>query len=273
MARAYAAVDVVIASLVSAMLGTRLLLRLSRKPGTSDYVGGTLRTNLGNALAFLIKTVPNFRQLIANRIVLDYGCGLGWQALAMAKEGARRVVGIDIRLLNQARSHAEQYGFGDKVSFVDRLEPEMMGAFDVVLSCSSFEHLADPPSVLCQMGKAARPGGIVIISFAEPWYSPRGSHMDFFTKVPWTNILFSESSVMEARSHFRSDGARRYEDVEGGLNRMTLSKFERIIRNSGLRIEFLRYYPVKGLPVVGKIPLVRELFVSAAACVLRKVQP
>ena len=208
--------------------------------------------------------------MIRNRIVLDYGCGLGWQALAMAKEGARRVVGIDTRLLDQARRHAGQYSYGDKVSFVDHLEPEMMGAFDVVLSCSSFEHFADPPSVLYQMGKAARPGGIVIISFAEPWYSPHGSHMGFFTNLPWVNIFFSESSVMDARSHFRSDGARRYQDVEGGLNRMTLSKFERIIRNSGLRTEFLRYYPVKRLPVVSKIPVVRELFVAAAACILRR---
>jgi SAM-dependent methyltransferase len=252
------------------MLGTRILLSLSRRPGTSDYLEGTLGTDLCNSLSFLLKTVPDFTRLISNRIVLDYGCGLGWQALAMAKEGARQVVGIDIRLLDQARSHAEQYGYGDKVSFVDRLEPEMIGAFDVVLSCSSFEHLTDPPSVLCQMGKAARPGGIVIISFAEPWYSPHGSHMGFFTKLPWVNILFSESSVMEARSHFRSDGARYYQDVEGGLNRMTLSKFEKIIRNSGLRVEFLRYYPVKGLPVVGRIPVVRELFVAAAACILRK---
>ncbi len=43
---------------------------LSHKPGTSD-----------------LETVPDFPQ-IRNATVLDYSCGLGWQARAMAKEGA-----------------------------------------------------------------------------------------------------------------------------------------------------------------------------------------
>ena len=75
---------------------------------------------------------------------------------------------------------------------------------------------------------------------------------------------------MHVRSQFRADGARRYEDVEGGLNRMTLAKFESIIRSSGLTVEFLRYYPVRGLPFVKDIPVIRELLVASAACVLRK---
>jgi hypothetical protein len=72
------------------MLGTRILLSLSRKPGSHNYVGSTLGTDLSNALSFLLQTVPDFPQLIRNRTVLDYSCGLGWQTLAMAKERARK---------------------------------------------------------------------------------------------------------------------------------------------------------------------------------------
>lgn len=145
-----------------------------------------------------------------------------------------------------------------------------MGTFDVAVSCSSFEHFSDPEHILRQMIDSVKPGGIIIVSFAEPWYSPHGSHMNFFTKVPWVNLLFSEKAVMQVRSRFRNDGAVRYEDVEGGLNRMSLAKFEKIIRNSGMKIEFLDYYAVKRIPLVKKVPVIRELLVASAACVLRK---
>jgi hypothetical protein len=76
---------------------------------------------------------------------------------------------------------------------------------------------------------------------------------------------------MSVRSHFRSDGARRYEEMQGGLNRMSIARFERIIRNSGMRCEFFRVYIAKGIPLLQHIPVARELFASAAACILRRV--
>ena len=96
--------------------------------------------------------------------------------------------------------------------------------------------------------------------------------MVFFTKVPWVHVWFSERTVMRVRSRFRGDGATRYEDVEGGLNRMTLAKFERIIRASGMSLEYLKYHPTKGLPLMDKLPLVREFMVSAATCILRRAE-
>ncbi len=252
------------------MLGARILLRLSRNPSARDYAGGTENTSERDALYFLRKTVPDLVKLIEGKTVLDFGCGRGWQAIAMAKQGAARVVGLDIRGLESAAERAREAGCADQVSFTSRIPPEAAETFDVVVSCSSFEHFSDPEGALAAMSHAARPGGIVIVSFAEPWYSPHGSHMNFFTKIPWVNLLFSERSVMEARSHFRSDGARRYEDVEGGLNRMTLAKFERIMQASGMEIESLKYWPVKDLPLVDKLPVLRELAVGAATCILRK---
>jgi SAM-dependent methyltransferase len=251
------------------MLASRILFSLSREPQAPDYAGGTINTNFDNALQFLCRTVPAFLELIKGMEVLDYGCGWGWQALAMASKGAKRVVGLDIQELDSARLRAEEYGCADRVRFVNQLEPEMMGAFDVIVSCSSFEHLSDPEGCLRQMSAAAKPGGKVIVAFAEPWYSPYGSHMNFFTKIPWVNLLFSETTVMAVRSHFRKDGARRYEDVEGGLNRMTLATFENIIRRSGMKVEFLKYYSVKSIPLVEKVPLLRELLVASVACILQ----
>jgi hypothetical protein len=54
----------------------------------------------------------------------------------------------------------------------------------------------------------------------------------------------------------------------GAVNRMTVARFERIIKASGMRIEYLRHYATRGLPLVTHIPVVRELLTSACTCVL-----
>lgn len=257
-------------SVSSRTFGERILLGLSRAPGTPDYPGGTLKTNMNNSLDYLMKTIPDFLEIIRGKSVLDFGCGWGWQAVAMVRQGARFVVGIDIvrENLEKSRALAKSYQLGDhQIEFVDRLREN--SSFDVVLSCSSFEHFSEPEAILQQMRSAALLSGIVIISFAEPWYSARGSHMSLFTRLPWVNVLFSEKTVMKVRQNFRDDGATRYEDVQGGLNRMTLAKFEKIIHHSGMKVEWLRYYATKNLPVVTKLPVLREFLTSAVACILR----
>jgi SAM-dependent methyltransferase len=256
----------------SASMAERLLLLFCRKPGTKDYPTTTATYTLENALKFPRKTIPDFDGLIQGKLVLDYGCGPGWQAVAMYKRGARRVVGIDIleERLAHGRALADREGCGEHVLFSRSIPHELNGQFDLVLSLSSFEHFADPVAELQSMKAAVTRGGMVVVSFAEPWLSPHGGHMVHFTKLPWVNVLFSERTVMRVRSRFRHDGARRYEEVEGGLNRMTLSRFERIMRSSGMTIESLNFYAVKGLPLVTSIPVVREFFTGAASCILRK---
>jgi len=245
-------------------LAAVILRALSRDPGQPEYAGGTSRATPENALEFLVKTVPGFTTRLAGAEVLDFGCGHGLQALAMGKY-ARRVVGVDLpRDVLQASwaTHAAA-----NVEFRTTLEPGER--FDVVVSCSSFEHFSDPGAILREMRSRTRPGGIVIISFAEPWYSPHGSHMDGFTRLPWINLLFPESAVMSVRARYRRDGALRYEDIEGGLNRMTVARFEALIRGSGMAVEQVHLWPVKGLPLVTRLPVVRELLTGAASCILR----
>jgi ubiquinone/menaquinone biosynthesis C-methylase UbiE len=253
-------------------LGAWLLGTLSRDPAGADLSGGTNTYTLDNALDFHRITIPEFVTGGLSGTVLDFGCGPGWQAVAMARGGAQRVVGVDINptWIEQARALASRAGVSDRTEFIlgsSELEP---GCADTVLSSNSFEHFGDPEAMLREMTRLVRPGGAVWITFAEPWYSPYGSHMSFFTKLPWVNVLFSEATVLRVRSRYRSDGATRYEDVESGLNRMTLARFERVIGRSGLQVEMLRYRAARNLPLVASVPGLRELFVSAVSCRLRK---
>ena len=49
---------------------------------------------------------------IAGKVVIDFGCGAGADAVAMAERGAKRVIGIDIRedILQVARQKALSVG-------------------------------------------------------------------------------------------------------------------------------------------------------------------
>ena len=254
-------------------LAERILLLCSRPAEQPDFVARHEQWNDANALELLRRQFPNFDRLIAGKAVLDFGCGHGWQSLAMARAGARHVLGVDTndKSLQTARELAARSGLPtDRLQFAKALGAEHAGAFDVVISQNSFEHFPDPAGTLAQVTSALRPQGRLLITFGPLWFAPYGSHLSFFTKLPWVNLLFSERTVMRVRRRFRSDGAERYEDVEGGLNRMTVARFEDLVHTSRLRVEWKRYECVKGLNALGMIPGIRELFVNVVSCTLAK---
>jgi SAM-dependent methyltransferase len=231
--------------------------------------GGTIEANPRNALEFLLKTVPEFSVRVAEKDVLDVGCGLGWQCISIAQqEAAKSITGLDIRFVAEQIRNAELAGVADRVRFISEVPADE--TFDVVYSCSSFEHFSEPEKMLDRMIAFARPGGAIIIAWAEPWWSPYGSHFSGYTGLPWSNVWFSERTLLKLRSRYRNDAATRFSEIEGGLNKMTVGRFEQIIEKCGCPIEVYRLFPVKGLPFVTNVPIIREFWTSAVTCILRK---
>ena len=253
------------------MFAEAILRALSKRPGTGDYGPGDEEETLGEALSSLRQAFPDFSSLVKGQRLVDFGCGFGRQAVALVLEEGCRVWGVEAnpaRVL-KARRLAGESGIGeDRLLFVERPTADMRGACDVVVSQNAMEHFADPAAVLEEMKGLLRPQGKILIDFGPPWLSPHGSHMHFFCKVPWMNVLFSERTVMSVRARYRSDGARRYEEVESGLNRMTLKKFARLVRQSGLRIERVKYTCLARQHWMATIPGLREFVVKHVTCVL-----
>ena len=104
---------------------------------------------------------------LANKEVLDVGCGGGILAEAMARVGAK-VLGIDLgqAVLDVAELHAMEA----KVSVAYRavaaedLARERAGTFDVVTCMEMLEHVPDPGATLGALAQLVRPGGDVIVS-------------------------------------------------------------------------------------------------------------
>ncbi len=180
---------------------------------------------------------------IAGKVVLDFGCGEGAESVEMAQKGASRVIGIDIRedVLKVAKQKALDAGVQNICVFATSTTE----LADLVVSVDAFEHFADPAEILRIMNTLLRPSGEVHISFGPTWYHPVGGHL--FSVFPWAHLIFSEQALMRWRSTFKTDGATRFGEVAGGLNQITVAKFEELVAASPFKFAALELVPIKKL--------------------------
>jgi SAM-dependent methyltransferase len=216
----------------------------------------------------------------SGRSLLDVGCGSGVLCVAAARQGARAVAGIDLDVSTARRLLRERgQDVADRVTFVqgdgtlDALEGRR---FDVVVSKDSFEHYADPESFIHSIVAKIEPGGELIIGFGPLWKSPWGAHIEFMTKVPWAHLIFPEDVIMTERRRYRpEEDAERFEAVRGGLNKMTLARFESLAASSGLQSVYFETNVsdssiVKAMKLLSRIPPLREHCTQSIFTILRK---
>lgn len=186
----------------------------------------------------------DFFAQIAGKLVIDFGCRDGTEAVEMALKGAKRVIGVDIReeVLLTAKQKAFRYGVQDTCIFVSSTNE----LADIVLSVDAFEHFAQPAHILRIMNGLLKPaGGEVLISFGPTWYHPLGGHL--FSVFPWAHLIFNEEALIKWRSSFKTDGATRFDEVAGGLNQMTIRKFEKLVSESPLEFAGFQLVPIRQL--------------------------
>ena len=180
---------------------------------------------------------------IGGKSVIDFGCGEGNEAIEMARRGASRVTGVDIRedQLETARKRAIAAGVADRCVF----RTTTSEAADIVTTIDAFEHFEDPAAILQLMFSLLKPGGEVLFSFGPTWLHPLGGHL--FSVFPWAHVLFSEKALIRWRSDFKSDGAQRFHEVAGGLNQITIRRFEQLVAESGFQSVRLECVPIRKL--------------------------
>ncbi len=257
-------------------VGEFILGQLSRDPKKPDYISELYKTKHEDVNVYmnvLEDTFPHFREKIAGKNVLDIGCGEGLETIAISRLGAKKVWGIDIRVdtvqadelrTSLAPEHYVEFSRLDaaRTSFPNKI-------FDSIVTLGSFEHFNYPFEVLKECRRILRDDGRIFLT-SSVWSHPWGAHMSFFTKVPWVQFLFSEKTIMNVRSLYRSDGARRFSEVEGGLNKAGIIRFKRYVQKLSLTVEYLKLRPVRGVNIATKVPIVNEFFTSLISSVLRK---
>lgn len=200
--------------------------------------------------------------LIRDKVVLDFGCGEGSEAVGIAANGARQVLGLDIReeVLHKGREKAAAAGVEDSCIFATTFQDRTA---DFIISLDAFEHFADPAAVLRKMYALLKPGGEVFMGFGPIWGHPLGGHG--FSVFPWAHLIFSEKALIRWRADFKSDGATRFGDIAGGLNQMTIRRFEGLIASSPFQCADLDLRPIRSLRLLHN-RLTREFLTAVVRC-------
>jgi len=207
---------------------------------------------------------PAALESFAGKTVLDFGCGTGSHCVEIARRGATRVIGLDIResVLQRAREAAARASLSDRCRFVTAWDDPC----DFVLSMNAFEHFGDPAAALAEMRRLVRTSGRILIAFGPPWLHPLGGHL--FSVFPWSHLIFTESALCRWRRDFKDDGAQRFHEVDGGLNKMTVRRFERLVERTGFQIDALEAIPIRPLRWAAN-RVTREFTTSFVRCALR----
>ncbi len=209
-----------------------------------------------------------FFKKIAGKVVLDFGCGEGKQSVELAQKGAGRVIGLDIReeMLQIGRKNAIAAGVQDKCVFATSITDKV----DFVVSIDAFEHFGDPAEILRIMNSLLQPAGEAWVSFGPIWYHPLGGHL--FSVFPWAHLVFGEQALLRWRADFYDDGASRFSEISGGLNQMTLKRFERLVESSPLKFASLEAVPIRPFRHFHN-QWTREFTTSTVRCRLVKRNP
>jgi 2-polyprenyl-6-hydroxyphenyl methylase/3-demethylubiquinone-9 3-methyltransferase len=104
---------------------------------------------------------------LADKAVLDVGCGGGLLTESMAVKGAQ-VTGIDLGEASLAVAELHALESGTQVTYrqisVEDLALEAPASFDIVTCLELLEHVPDPVSVVTACASLVRPGGWVFFS-------------------------------------------------------------------------------------------------------------
>ena len=105
---------------------------------------------------------------LADRLVLDVGCGNGYHAWRMIAAGAELVLGIDPSLLYAIQFQAVNRYLGrDDLSVLplalEDLPPDPPGCFDTVFSMGVLYHRRSPIDHLLSLRRLLRPGGELVL--------------------------------------------------------------------------------------------------------------
>ncbi len=257
----------------------RLLFRFCWRPddparGSVERAGLSLASSTYRSQGRFEELLEKFPGLSAEvfrgKRVIDFGSGEGHLAFDLGAH-AGRVVGLEFRdaFVERASAQAERLGLNN-VDFMNSVEvqPEHHRA-DFIISVDSFEHFDDPAAIHATCARLLKPDGRMLVTFGPAWLHPKGHHLGFLCRVPWFHLFFSERTIMNVRSLYRDNGARRFADVSGGLNHMTLRRFRRFVAGSPFEFEVLHLIPIRGFGPLVRVPLLREMFISVISGVLK----
>jgi SAM-dependent methyltransferase len=206
---------------------------------------------------------PRIWNDVKDKVVVDFGCGEAHEVVELADHGARHVIGIENYppWFASANERLRARGLTERCTIVEQWDgPD--GVADVIVCLDSFEHFERPADILRLMHRLLKPGGSVEVAFGPPWYHPYGGHL--FSVFPYAHLLFSERALVTWRGTLPGKEPKT-SFLDAGLNKMTVRRFEQLVRESPFRFTRFEAVPIRKLrPVANRLS--REFTTSIVRC-------
>jgi 2-polyprenyl-3-methyl-5-hydroxy-6-metoxy-1,4-benzoquinol methylase len=198
---------------------------------------------------FVLEFLESGGLTLADRDVADIGCGDGIIDLALALRGRpRQLVGYDLNLtradllLEQARRYAGIESLPANLTF-KASEPVRLDApdagYDVVITWSAFEHVAEPERLLREMRRILRPTGVLFLQLWPFYHSSKGSHLWDWFPEPFHHLLGDDAEIaaaMRASDRHERDWTEYMLEEYRGLNRITLDDLHGALMAAGFSV-------------------------------------
>src|SRR5215469_656380 len=196
---------------------------------------------------------------LAGKIVVDVGGGAGHFTAAFRRRGA------NCYLFEPDLDEMERDGTAPPGAVLadGYWLPVADGSADICFSSNVLEHVADPQGLIEELIRAAKPDGLIYVSFTN-WYSPWGGH----EMSPW-HLLGASFAV---RRYVRQHGRSPKHAVGQNLYRIHVGPTLRLMRarrDVQLVDALPRYYP-RWCKVVLWIPWLREVATWNVLLIVRR---
>ncbi len=240
-----------------------------------------------DTIKFYLK-YTNVDEMFKDKVVLDIGCGAAGKTVFYASKGVKRIVGVEIleKYREEAERLAEEYSMKDKFEFVcadASKTPFEDETFDTIIMNDAMEHVDEPEKVLEECHRILKKNGKLYLNF-PPYNHPYGAHLSDAMGMPWVHVFFSESTLIKTYKELVKDlpdGKDRIEfrisrkpdgtEYFSYINKMTIKRADKILKNSKFNIDYYSEEPLRGfLKYPARIPGVKEYLVKMVVCVLRK---
>lgn len=127
---------------------------------------------------------------LANKDVLVFGCGNGYEVWFLAEGYRSRATGVDI-VEHGGWATLEGPGRRFVLADIGTEHPFPPESFDRIVSITVLEHVTHPRATLAELYRTLRPGGLAWIS-ANLYRGPKASHRYREVVFPWPHLLFDD---------------------------------------------------------------------------------
>ncbi|MBN1969578.1 MAG: methyltransferase domain-containing protein [Candidatus Delongbacteria bacterium] len=203
-----------------------------------------------------------------DKIVLDFGCGLGALSFTIAERGAKKVIGLD---LNSERIHwandliLKTYSsLKERIYFVDYdIFNFHISNIDYIVSKATFEHINNLEEILNELKNKLKSGGKIFAGFGPLYDSPYGDIPK--NPFPWAHKIIPSFLYFPILSKLNHKQIKNISDL--GINGYSYNDYIKIFYSiQGLRVEEIRLnvsnrFINKYLDIIIKIPFIRRFFI------------